>query len=107
MKALVLALVFSLTSTFAMAREPKATLFSDLAKKTVTTMYGNPGDVVSLELQDMNHDADNTKEVWIVSLSNGAQFGSAAYEVTIEMKNDGAEEGEDVATVVVKYLSGT
>lgn len=107
MKALVLALVLSLTSTFAMAREPKATAFSDLAKKTVTTMYGNPGDVVSLELKSMNHDADVTEEVWIVSLSNGAQYGSAAYEVSISMKNGGAYENDDVATVLVKYLSGT
>lgn len=104
MKALVLALVISLTSTIAMAREPKATQFGDVAKNSVVSLFGREGDSVNLTLVDMTNDEESSTEIWEVSLTNGAQNGSATYEVTITAQDNGPD-GE-VASIKVRYIDG-
>ncbi len=105
MKALFLTLALIFTSHTSFAREPKATLFSDLAQSTVQTMFGKPGDLVELTLIDMQHGGEPMREVWEVNLTNNAANGSATYEVTIT-QNSGSAEGEVAATVTVRYISG-
>jgi len=101
---LAVAATILLTTWFANAGEPKATLFRDLAQSTVQSLYGRPGDLVDVELKDMDHGA-NTREVWQVSLTNGAHTGSAIYEVHIDDKG-AANEGEEVAQIRVIYVTG-
>lgn len=100
---LTFAATMLLTTWFAQAGEPKATLFRDLAQSTVQSLYGRPGDLVDVELKDMDHGA-STREVWQVSLTNGADTGSAMYEVHIEDKGS-ANEGEEVAQIRVIFLN--
>jgi len=102
---LAVAATILLTTWFAKAGEPKATLFRDLAQSTVQSLYGRPGDLVDLELKDMDHGAASTREVWQVSLTNGANTGSAIYEVHIDDKG-AANEGEEVAQIRVIFLNG-
>jgi hypothetical protein len=104
MKALVLALVLSLTSTFAMAREPKATQFSDAAKNSVVSLFGKKGDKVNLKLVEMTNDEESSTEVWEVILSNGADKGSAIYEATITAQDNGP--GGEVANIKIRYIDG-
>lgn len=105
MKALFAAiLMMSFVSQAALAREPKATMFSGIAKESVKSLFGRQGDQIVLELVEMNH-GDVSTEKWNVILSNGPAHGSAVYEVTVTQK-DSAQENEEVATIKIKYLSG-
>ncbi len=104
MKALVLTLALAIASTSAMAREPKATQYSDVAKKSVVSLFGKKGDQVGLELVDMRNDEESSTEVWNVTLSNGAQHGSATYEVTVFTTD--ASPTNEVANIKVRYVDG-
>lgn len=76
------------------------------AEKTVQALYGRKGDKVSTSLLSSRLTGEVRTEVWNVTLSNGAQVGSADYEVTITSQPS-EKDGDQVATVVVKYLGGT
>ena len=104
MKALVLALVLGLSSTFAMAREPKATQFSDAAEKSVVSLFGKKGDKVSLKLVEMTNDEESSTEVWEVILSNGANVGSAIYEVTVTTTD--SSPTAEVGKISIRYVDG-
>jgi hypothetical protein len=107
MKHAALALIMVLSSSIAFARQPKATQFGEIAEKVATAMYSAEGDTVQVELVDMLNTDEYSKEVWQVTFTNGPQQGSAAYEVTIKQKTGGSNDGEEVATIHVKFLSGT
>lgn len=104
MKALVLALVISLTSTIAMAREPKATQFSDVAKNSVVSLFGKKGDKVGLNLVEMSNDEESSTEIWEVTLSNNANNGSAIYEATVTAQDN--SPGVEVASIKIRYIDG-
>lgn len=99
-------LACAITTAPAFAREPKATLFGDIAKTTVKTMFAQKGDKVSQKLKDMDHGDEGMAEVWEVSLTNGANKGSAIYEVYVKQNSSDTSEGSEVATVKVKFVSG-
>jgi hypothetical protein len=104
MKALILALVISLSASVAMAREPKATQFSDVAKNAVVGLFGKKGDKVDLKLVDMSNDEESSTEVWEVSLTNGADKGSAIYEATVQAQDSGPTD--EVASIKIRYIDG-
>ena len=97
-----MALTFFALNAFA----GETTLFKELAQSTVTTMYMRSGDSVSVKLLETKNTAEVLSEKWEVTLSNGAAVGSASYEVEVVQKVGGANEGDEVASVKVKYLFG-
>lgn len=90
------------TAWIARASEIRTSLFGDLARSTVQSLYNRAGDTVSVELKDMDHSA-GLKETWEVSLTNGSHTGSAAYEVHIEAK-ESANPGEEAAQIRVIFV---
>jgi hypothetical protein len=77
----------------------------EVAKQSVSSLYGRAGDTVSATLSDYKALKNGSVEEWTVSLTNGPAVGSAAYKVLIT-KLESASEGKEVASIKVTYLSG-
>jgi hypothetical protein len=103
MKCLILAAAV-LFNVNAFASDASSAIFGNLAAKTVKSMYGRKGDYTAAKLVENKTDDTGTNETWEIDLSNVATAGSASYQVTIKQKAGAAKAGEEVASIVVRYL---
>lgn len=104
MKALIISLtLFFATAVF--AEETKKSQFGELAESTIKSMYGVTGDSsYAIQVAEKSSE-DVLVETWEVHLTNGAYVGSSSYEVEITQNPIGGE-GEQVASIKIKYLGG-